>query len=329
MELATQESRGILIDSNPIIDDFLCRALRGERASWAEINAHVGTEEFLKRAEHHGVMSLLYHRVQPSDEWTGWPGDMREALEQASFAGVAQEMLRAHHLEKILAEFDRQEVRCLLMKGEALALTHYSIPGTRARCDCDLFIHLDDIAAAKRAITAAGLKIVSPVFKTHQFTVIREADEAGAIQFDVHWRILNHPRFARVLSFDEAFQASLEVPGMEKARMLKVADALLVTCLHRLGSQSHDPDRLIWIHDIHVLQSSMTEEQLVNFAETAVDKNVQAICLDGLERASEYFGSAFSAQVMQVLRTPALPDSWSRRFSDSDLGLLLGVWWRV
>ena len=78
-----------------------------------------------------------------------------------------------------------------------------------------------------------GYRVASTVYKSHQFTVVRPAMNRYSIRFDIHWRILNSPRFARVLSFEEAFEGSREVPGMSPMRILSDSDALMLACMHR------------------------------------------------------------------------------------------------
>ena len=176
LELAAEESERLLNDLNTSIDDFLCRTLRGEPSPWSALNAGTSPEEFLLRCQHHGISSLLYHAMQQQEEWQSWPQDLRNELEETNKGDIAQEMLRAHYLKKLLKGFSDLGVPCLLTKGEALANTLYPTPGTRTRCDSDLFIPIDGIGKATQAVANAGFAIVSPLYKSHQFTVRRSGE---------------------------------------------------------------------------------------------------------------------------------------------------------
>jgi hypothetical protein len=310
----------------PLIDDFLCRALRGEPAPWSSLDPKVASAEFLVRCEHQGVQSLLYHTARLRDDWVDWPPEVQHTLEESSKTRVAQEMLRAHYLRKLLNSFADRKVACLLTKGEALANTLYPTPGTRARCDSDLFIRIVDIDAARRAALDVGFVIVSPVYKTHQFVVRRRGETPDVFEFDVHWRILNASRFACTLSFEGVFQNSIQLPGLEPARGLNAIDSLLLACMHRAGSDWHDRERLIWIYDIHLLVSAMTPAQLDEFAAKAVRLDVQRSCLEGLTRANECFGTAVPKKIMQKLASPEAPRTLRRRYVQSNLGLLIDDW---
>ncbi|MFC1720154.1 nucleotidyltransferase family protein [Pseudomonadota bacterium] len=323
--MAAEISERLLNDLNSQIDDFLCRALRGEPALWPALNPVPDPDVFLIRCQHQGVTSLLYHGMREKEEWLGWPAEICTVMEDASKGQVAQEMLRAHYLRKLLKGFSDAAIPHLLTKGEALANTIYPIPGTRTRADSDVFIAIEDIGKARQAIIDNDFRIVSPIYKSHQF-VVRQAKEATvSFDIDVHWRILNAPQFARTLSFAEAYGQSVEVPGMHSVRTLGRVDSLLLACMHRAGSDWHDRDRLIWIYDMHLLVAVMAPAELAAFAEKAVNHNVQAVCLDGLNRTSEFFGTLFPKSIAARLAAPEIR-GLATRFVRSNLALLIDDW---
>jgi hypothetical protein len=324
LQLAAKEPEGLL-KQNHAIDRFLCRALRGEPEPWSVLGA-VSAEEFIARCRHHGVAGLLFQGMRSSTGWPEWPPSVKQALEQSGMAGVAQDLLRKHHLQRLLQELQERNIPCLLTKGEALAKGLYPTPGTRARSDIDLFIRIADILAVRNLVQSLGYRVFPPIFKSHQFTVMRQDDPAGVIRFDIHWRILNDPRYARSLSFEAAFANSLEVPELAPARMLCSEDALLLACMHRFGSTRHDPDRLIWITDIHALVSAMDGDALERFAAKAREKNLQRECLDGLRRAQDCFHTQVPPDLMERLGVPEDRRPRGGSLAQSHLGLLLHDW---
>jgi hypothetical protein len=171
-----------------------------------------------------------------------------------------------------------------------------------------------------------GYEAVSPVYKSRQFTVMRPDDRTGNVRFDIHWRILNAPRFARVLSFEQAWKNSIEVPQMAPARMLCNSDALLLACMHRLGSVRHDRNRLIWLYDIYALTAAMSETELKKFSSRAVEFQIQDSCLDGLLKSSACFAFSVPGSVLGLLYTPGPTQLQSGRLTESHLGLLLQDW---
>ena len=305
----------------PSRDRLICRALLGDSPSWRELDI-ADSNAFLHHLSEQGVMSLLHDRMHETAAWGTWPADVRQAIETRSKATVAVEMLRTHHLQHLLQAFSERGVRCLLMKGEALSQTSYNTPGTRDRCDTDLFIDLVDIEAAVDAAAAIDARIVSPIYKSHQFVALLSVPGGIEMHFDVHWRWSNHARFARTVSFEDAWEASIELSELG-ARALNPAHSLLLACLHRLGSSLHDSNRLIWLYDIHLLAKQLGSQQWGEFVDMAVQCNVQAVCSDGLNQAAAYFGSEIPVAARAALVVPETKPTVGSRIRDSQLGLIV------
>jgi len=325
LELAAEESERLLIDLTNSIDDFICQALRGEPAPWT-VPGNLKANEFLARCRHHGVVALLFHSMRNNPDWQSWPLELQQELEQASKAGAAHDLLRTHYLHQLLNALAAKDIPCITTKGEALAVSVYKQPGTRPRSDSDLFIRMGDIAGVRQTVLDLGYRVASTVYKSHQFTVVRPGDESNSIRFDIHWRILNSPRFARVLSFEEAFEGSREAPGMSPMRILNDSNALMLACMHRFGSERHDRDRLIWIYDVHELIMAMDSREFFRFAGRAVERSVQDVCLDAILKSEACFHTVVPPRVIAQLQTPGSKPSNSRRFTQSHLGLLLVDW---
>lgn len=248
---------------------------------------------------------------------------MRHEFEKVSKAGVAHDLLRAHYLKQLIGSLWKRRIPCILLKGEALAASMYEHPGVRTRSDIDLFIRIQDILIVRQTMLELGYRIASPLYKSHQFTVVRPGDVSLNIRFDIHWRLLNAPRFARVLSFEAAYRSAKVHPGVSPGRILDQPNALLLACMHRFGNERHDPDRLIWLYDIHLLVSAMSINDLSEFTEKAVQENIQEVCLDALEKSYQYFATNVPNHVLSAMRSPTQPESLKSHFSNSQLALLI------
>ncbi len=326
MEMATTKSGGLLSTNQNSVEAILCRILLGEAVSWSSLASEASPELVLEKCRHHGVEALVFHSMNGSQAWNSWPDEVTSRLELGSKAGIAQDMLRSHHLNVLLQEFQRQGIPCLITKGEALAISHYPIPGTRHRGDSDLFISLRDIEAALEAVSNVGFAVVSSIYKTHQFSVRPSGESLSGVQFDIHWRISNHPRFARTISFDSGFESGAEIKQLANARMLSPVNSLLLACMHRAGNCNHDPNRLIWIYDIQLLIESLAESQWHDFVCAAVQLKVQGECLDGLRMAEKYFDASIPDWVSRRLKLAEQSGSRKDRYEQSYLALLIDDW---
>lgn len=307
----------------PEMDDFLCRILRGEDSAWPATYDKNSAQSFLRQSFHHGVQALVFDHARGTPQWDGWPDEVKTRLAAALRASVAFDLLRAHEVAEFLAELRRRGIAFVLTKGAALARTHYTNSALRTRCDTDLFIDLHDIERVRMALLESGYEAVPPIYKSHQFMGVSRRHTKAPVIFDIHWRILNAPQFARVVDFTEALDRSVPVPGLDGCRTLGAVDSLLLACMHRKGSVQHDEDRLIWLYDIHLLLGAMTPGQLEEFAGTAVHKKVQAACLDGLRRAQACFHSLVADAVIGMLTAAERAANRCGRFAGSNLSLLI------
>jgi len=305
------------------LDDLICHALRGDPAAWPSDATPPDARGFLEQCMRHGVSGLVCQRMQGRPEWAEWPREVRASLRNSNKAGVAQELLRRHHLSTVLRAYSQRGIRCLLMKGEALAATHYDAPGTRTRGDCDLFVGLEDIENARQALLDCDFQVVSPVYKSHQFSAVRAGEKGRTVQFDVHWRISNHPRYARTITFEDAWRHSVELPGTVPMRTLDPVHALLLACLHRLANDRHDANRLIWLYDVHVLVRSMSVAEFEEAVRRASELDLQDALLDGLARSRERFGTGFPPHSFEALVRSVADASRKSRLADSHLALLV------
>jgi len=326
MALAAEKPARLLLD--PIaVNGFLCSILRSEMPEWPFADDVISQQSFLKLAHEQGLRPLIFEKMQGSPQWQAWPNAIREQLVQERREGIAIDMLRAHHVGHITSMLTQNGVEFLLTKGEALAHTLYPEPGLRPRVDTDLFIDLKHIEAVKRLFQGAGYTVIPPIYKTHQFMAVGNL-QGFPLTFDVHWRILNSPRFARILAFREVLATSVPVPGIENARTVGPIDALLLACMHRSGSDWHDQERLLWLYDIHLMISNLDSAGWSELVSKAISKGIQSTVRDGLMRSVSSLSSPVPAEALEQLIVSGSDDEskFKRRISQSNLALLMDDW---
>mgnify|MGYP000586677637 CR=1 FL=1 len=153
-----------------LIDDTLCAVLRGESIDWPDAADEAFYIDLLARAAHHGVGSLLCHTLKSSNAWKQVPDRLQKPLLLQLRNGVAFEMLRAKDLVELNKSFELAGIPMLVLKGAALAYSHYAEPYLRARGDTDIFIRLEDIRKSRAVFSQSGYELRGPVYKSHQPT---------------------------------------------------------------------------------------------------------------------------------------------------------------
>ena len=129
LELAAEKSAGLPIELNIQIDEFICRALRGEPSAWAEFDPRNDSQTLLERTESPRYSGFTLPLHASPGGLADLAAEVRRALEHASKASVAQDMLRSHYLEKLLHCFSNQDIACLLTKGKRWLLLIIQCPG--------------------------------------------------------------------------------------------------------------------------------------------------------------------------------------------------------
>ena len=95
-------------------------------------------------------------------------------------------------------------------------------------------------------------------------------------------------------------------------------DSLLIACVHRSGHHNHQ-ERLIWLYDIHLLASRLSDEQWTQLCEKAITKCICAITLNALETCQYLLQTKIPVKVMETLRDSTANKEASAIFLDHSL----------
>lgn len=305
------------------MDDLLCQILRNEQPDWPVNAGPEFAQELFDKSLSHGIHGLVWEKCHHTVDWQRWPETLRAELERVAKLGAAADLLRIHRVAAALEELRQQNVDVLTLKGGALAHTHYSSPGLRVRSDTDLLIRIVDIEQVCGILSESGFDVVPPIYKSHQFRAVSWQADRAPIVLDVHWRISNHPRYARFLEFGAAWGASIALEGHPGVHTLCPVDSLMLACVHRDCNLREGRDRLIWLYDIHLLASQMSEQEMMEFAESAVARRVQDPCAAGISQARALLKTKCPEKALEPLFSRDGIQTGVSRFAESNLALLM------
>ncbi|MCC6869685.1 MAG: nucleotidyltransferase family protein [Burkholderiales bacterium] len=328
---------------------LLCALLRGEAPAWPADAGSAAVDDFLREARYHGVTPLLDARwraqrsrsvprraqptggadppaphatapplragsaaAAPGASWpeTIWRTCREDALVQALFE-------RAHRdeLGRVLARFAQGGITPLIMKGSALAYTHYATPVERPRGDTDLLVAESHVRATGALLAGLGYTRghgVSGELISYEADWSRAAGAGFVHHLDVHWRVNNSQILARLLTYDELAPRAVPVPALgPHARTPCAVHALLFACMHRTG-HANAPyfvdgraylggDRLIWLYDMHLLVARMSDAEVAEFVALARAKRLRAICRDALALCAARFATPLPPPILAGL----------------------------
>lgn len=306
----------------PLIDEFICATLRGERPHWPESDG--AAARFMERSAYHGVQALLHqHMGAGQGAKLGWPEAILEACRQQAIAQAMWEMRHEHLLKQVLARLSAIGVRPILFKGSALAYGLYAAPFLRTRGDSDFIVPPQDCGRAAAALEALGFERgqgPSGEFISYQACYSRSEPGGTLHALDLHWRINNSELLSKLFAYEELRQQAQALPELgTDAIAAGPVHALMLACMHRT-SHKHHPyhvdgtayyggDRLIWLYDIHLLLEALSPLQQGELAELAQRKGLRAVCLEGIELARARFHTRVPDALREALASigPAEP----------------------
>jgi hypothetical protein len=256
--------------------------LRGENAPWPASAKDSDAGQLIESIEQNGLAPLVYARSPD------WP--IRASLRGAAIRAAAGETSRLSDVRTVLAAFEANGIRVLIIKGTGLAYDIYPSPELRPRGDTDLLIAKSDLDAVRTIMH--GLGYTSPLTSGDTLAVRQQSFTGGGHVYDVHWDVANSPIVRDALPFAELLGRAIPVPRIaSNALAPSHVDALLLACIHRVVHH-HDIVRLIWLYDIHLLREAMSSEEHARFWRFAAERRIVKICERSIELAEEWFAAA-------------------------------------
>ncbi len=319
-------------------DTLLCALLRDSGAAPRALPPPEDAWHFVERARLHGVLPLVDERLASLPNRAAWPKEVLGPVHDAAIAAVVVEALQHQELVRVLGTLAQAGVAPILMKGAALAESHYPRPSLRPRSDADMLVPEAEVAAAEGAFAGLGYARepgVAGAYVSYQACWTRHDSRGIAHRVDLHWKVNNAQVLARSLDYAELSAHAVTVPALgPHARALSPAYALLLACMHRAGHMA-DPhlydgedhaggDWLIWLYDIHLLLSRMTGEESDRFVALAAAKRMKAVCLDALARTAECLGTEIPASVMAGLDAGRATEPSARLLDGKPFTRMLG-----
>ena len=270
--------------------DGLAAVLRGEDVAWRALAATPG--EVLQACIDEDLTCLVHRRL--CSLRGDWPISLRDELARRSSADAATELLRRREIVAALETLASEDIRPILLKGTALAYVLYDEPHMRPRCDTDLLVRREDVDRVRLAMSK--LSYIAPTYCDGELLfcqfALEKTDDFGVDHaFDFHWKISTQPIFVNVMAYHEVADCARPVPALgPHARSAGPVHALLLACIHPV-MHHRNVQRLIWIYDLHLLASRLSESELGRFLELAVETGVASICARQLIVARARFGT--------------------------------------
>lgn len=250
-------------------------------------------ETLVESGHFHGVLPLIHAAWEPTALSAATSPAFAAACAREARNAIAADLAQRVAIARLLAALGENGVFPILLKGAALAYTHYDVPAWRPRSDVDLLVEVQDQARCAAVFASLGYRRLMQLpgrYVSSQETW-RDADPPHLASVDLHWRVNNSPLLASLLDYAELDSRAVPVPGLGAlARGPCVEDALLLAALHRTGSRDapyhhggrtqRGGDRLIWLVDFVQLVRGAETDVLLRMRSTLQAKGAGALLQD-------------------------------------------------
>lgn len=284
------------------LDELLRSALRGDGKPPETVPT-----EWLTRLAEHRLAPLVFRALSARLELDRWPSALQETLRATAGAQALIAELLDREVRRVVAQLHRRRIPSVLIKGAALAYTHYPDAALRPRGDTDLVVRSVDFEAAVTVLRETGYEPregVDGSLVTRQAQWQRRVTPDLVHTLDVHWQPFNPHAFARVLTVEELLQGATPVerlgPG---ARATHPVHALLLACVHRAAHHAGYDDPL-WAYDIHLIAGSLTPADATEFVRLARERGVTSVCASGLDWARRSFDTRLPDVLAAFVQEP-------------------------
>lgn len=227
--------------------------------------ATVDWKEFLRLAEHHGVLPLAARNL--IDHARDLPPEIERTLRSNYETNLKRSLWFAAELARIMHHFERTQLTALPYKGPSLAQSLYGDPGLRTFSDLDFLISSADFDQAKQVLAELNYHPSTDLTPPVERLWLRTGYErsfngpAGKYLVELQWALL--PRFYAVdIRLEDLLaRTGRTLIGEQEIPCLSPEDSLLALCLH---AARHLWSRLIWLSDIvETLRTQLIDYALV------------------------------------------------------------------
>ncbi len=172
-------------------------------------------------------------------------------------------LLRMHALEKLCRALDARGLDVLLVKGAALAITHYAEPWSRAMADVDVVVRPGTRDRVVQALVAGGFVVSADAARPLSAELFGEtcltlACGGARVAFEVHTRL--DKLVARPIDHAEIFARASLAPSLPRLWLPADEDHLLLLSLHAAG---HDFRHAPACVDLDLLLARGPDEEAV------------------------------------------------------------------
>lgn len=220
--------------------------------------------ELLHILKAHWVLPLLYWHIGRLPDEFRPPEPIFDNMRTVFQWSRARCFHLERQLQEIVAAFDDEGVRVVVLKGPALGRTAYPDPALRPSSDLDLLVLPDQMSRSRTTLEGLGYKCIERRFEIsrdfyNDELFVHQKNERDKPQVELHWDLHRFSGIRRDVGVEELFERAVKV--RHKAFAFEALDPI-DAFMHRAMSNAFDKAtnmRLIWVYDVASLARHLVE----------------------------------------------------------------------
>ncbi len=296
-------------------DGFIFSILNGNVPSWPDATDATFADALEQALHLQGLYPLIYHLCKEDSAWLTWPAKIREKTKKKAIQCAAHELTIEAKTRHLLTTLQAAGIHPIVLKGTAIAYTHYIDSSTRTRGDIDLLFRRSELCQAFGILEVEGYAYVyRQGYLGQELSFVDTSADMKNLPLDIHWRSSSYVLLAHVLDVDEIIDVAIEIPELAPLPCaMNPVHALLHACVHwAKHTASGDSIRILWMYDIYLLVRELNDREIQQFIDNAMKKKVSRICQSALARVEENLGCANFDTLLQGLNRIQLHEPSAR-----------------
>lgn len=309
------------------IDGFIYSILNGNAPSWPDTAIDTFADELEQALHLHGLYPLIYHLYKDVPAWTTWPGEIRARLKRTSLHHAAHDLAAESKTRDLLTKLQASGIRPIVLKGTAIAYTHYSEKSTRTRGDIDLLFQRSELSRAFRIMEAQGYEYVyRQGFLGQELGYVDVSAGPTNLPLDIHWRSSSYVLMAHILNTEEIIRSAVTIPDLAPLPCaMNPVHALMHACMHWVKHlASGDSIRILWVYDIYLLAKQLSATEIRQFISGVTEKRISRICLAALSYVEQKLHCRNLVKLIRNLETIKQKEATARMLGPNARSFVAG-----
>lgn len=154
-----------------------------------------------------------------------------QALKKLFQSQIVREMQRYTLVHKLLDEFESNQIKGCILKGEAIA-RYYNVPESRESSDIDIFIPKEKEKRSVAILKKNGFTIQKREYGSHHFRAMHPVAGLLEIHTSMYGKRTNDICFNNSITYEEAYVEFEGVGGESSLKTLGVTDTMIFLLMH-------------------------------------------------------------------------------------------------